>query len=412
MNDLWNTIETAIQDYAPQVLAAIVILAVGWLVAALVSWVVRRLLHRVGLDERIARSVGGDGGTSTATSIASATFWIIMLLAVVAALEALAFEVVTEPLSNVVSTLLGFVPHLIAAVAILFIGYVIARVLQGVGENVTSAVGIDRLGERAGITQGDGGTPRLSQTIGLIIFALILIPAIVAALNALQIDAVAEPTSAMLTTMLGAVPSIFAATVLLVIAYLVARIVAQLVAGILAGLGLDALPGRLGMNPNQAQVAGRTPSQVAAGILFAVIMLLASLEAAQLLGFAALATLISAFLVYVGQVLVGLLIIGIGIWVANLVTAAIRASNVPRAALMATIGRLAIIVLAVAIGLGEMGIAEGIVLIAFGLPLAALAIGLAIGLGVAMGLGGRGVAQEELENVRQAIRSGSDGPPP
>lgn len=410
MNDLWNSIETSVEDYAPQVLAALVILAVGWLIATLVAAIVRRVLHRTDLDERIARSLGARDVSSTESGIASATFWIIMLLVAIAALEALELDTVTRPLTDAVDDVLGFLPNLIGAAVILLIGYVIARILRGIVENVSAAVGADRLGTQAGISPEAGTGPRLSETIGLIVFALVLIPTIIAALNALRIDAVAGPTSRMLDRILVAVPNIFAAMLLMAIAYLVARIVARLVAGILAGLGFNTLPARMGMDPVQARVGGRTPSEVAGALLFTAIMLIAALEAAELLGFVALASLITAFLVYFGQVLVGLVIIGIGFWLANLVATAIRTSGVARASLLATIGRVAVIVLAVAIGLGEMGIADEIVILAFGLPLAAAALGLAIGLGVAVGIGGRDVARQELDNARRALRGEGSAP--
>src|SRR5690606_5768760 len=140
--------------------------------------------------------------------------------------------------------ILGFLPNLIAAGIILLIGWVVASVLRRVVENVASGFGVDRVGERAGLT-ADTQAPRLSSVIGLAVFALVLIPTITAALNALEMPTVAGPTSAMLDDILSMLPNIFAAAILLVIAYIVARVLAPIVATLLAGVGFDTLPQRM-----------------------------------------------------------------------------------------------------------------------------------------------------------------------
>ena len=57
------------------------------------------------------------------------------------------------------------------------------------------------------------------------VYILIFIPVLVAALNALEIDAVTQPVSAMLDRVLAALPNIFAAALVLIIAFVVGRIV-------------------------------------------------------------------------------------------------------------------------------------------------------------------------------------------
>ena len=68
--------------------------------------------------------------------------------------------------------------------------------------------------------------------------------------------------------------------------------------------------------------------------------------------------------------------------------------------------RVAIIVFATAVGLQEMGVATEIVMLAFAIPLGALAIALA----VAAGVGGRDLAAQELEALRDTLRGGAANP--
>lgn len=408
MEDVLDRVRQAVEDYAPSMVGAVVILIVGWVIAWAVSRILRSILHRTSIDNRIAAWMSQGAGSppvagSVERGISSGVFWIIILLTVIAALEALDLGTVTQPLNDVVEDILGFLPNLIAAILILIVGWVVATVLRRVVENIVRAFGVDRAGDRAGL-RTDQQMPPLSEVVGLILFAIILIPAIVAALNALELEVVAGPTSRMLDDMLSILPNLFAAIVLVAIAYIVARIVSQIVVSLLGGIGFDGLPERLGASPNQA--TGRTtPSQLVGYLLLVGILLVATMEALRVIGFVLLAELIREFLVFSGQVLLGVIIIGIGLFMANLAARAIQTSGTTNGGLLATVARVAIIGFALAVGLRQMGIANEIIILAFALPLGALAVAAAI----ALGLGGREVAARELEEARQRARGRTGG---
>jgi len=82
------------------------------------------------------------------------------------------------------------------------LGWFVARIVQRVVTNLLAAVGTDALSEKAGLAKALGET-KLSQALGLIVQILILVPVIIAALNALQLEAVTRPTSNMLDVVLG-----------------------------------------------------------------------------------------------------------------------------------------------------------------------------------------------------------------
>ena len=104
--------------------------------------------------------------------------------------------------------------------------------------------------------------------------------------------------------MLEAIPAIFAAGILPVIAYFVARLIADLVSNLLSGMGFDNILERIGLS--QSATGEQKPSKIVGSIIMIGIMLFASTEAANLLGFSALSTIIAQFLVFFGQVLLGL----------------------------------------------------------------------------------------------------------
>ena len=119
-----------------------------------------------------------------------------------------------------------------------------------------------------------------------------------------------------------------------------------------------------------------------------------------MLHFTAVATLLSAFLVLLGQVLLGLLVLAVGLYLANLLAGVVAASRAPRADLLAMITRVAVIALAVPMALKQIGLGDEIVVLAFGLLLGGAVLGLAVAVGVAFGIGGRGAAEDLVTEWR------------
>jgi hypothetical protein len=182
--------------------------------------------------------------------------------------------------------------------------------------------------------------------------------------------------------------------VLLAVSYFAARIAGKLVSQLLQAVGFDQVLVRLGLETREVpETGGRTPSQVAGYLVVVAVLLFATMEALALLEFGNLAGLIEQLLVFFGEILMGVVVIGVGVFLANVAATTIRASQAWQADRLALITRIAVIALAGAMGLQQMGLADQIISLAFGLLLGAVAIAAA----VAFGLGGRDLAARELD---------------
>jgi hypothetical protein len=115
------------------------------------------------------------------------------------------------------------------------------------------------------------------------------------------------------------------------------------------------------------------------------------------LGLVVLQEQIARFFLYVPQIFVALLILLIGILLANFVSRAVLLgmvnANVPSARLLSNAVRMFIVILTVAMALEHVALAKSVVLIAFSIAFGAVMLGLAI----AFGLGGRDVAMRFIE---------------
>ncbi|MFW6106981.1 MAG: mechanosensitive ion channel [bacterium] len=376
-------------------------------VAVAVAAVVRGILRSTSLDEKIARWLLGEQraklderlgeeaeGVKTALSASpgGVVYWLVFLLFLPAVLGALELEGLLTPVKAMTQQFLAFLPNVFGAALIVVLGWFAARIVQRVVTNLLAAVGADTLSEKVGLAKALGQA-KLSRALGLVVQILILIPVFIAALNALQLEAVTRPTSNMLDVVLGAVPAIFAAALILLFSYVVGRLVAAAASRLLAGVGFDSILATLGLGEVDLTEGSKTPSDVVGYVIMVVVMLFASLEAARVLGFVALAELLAEFTVFAGQVLLGVVILAIGLWLANLAAKAVEATDKPKAATLAIAARVAILVLTTAIALRQMGLGDEIISLGFGLLLGAAAVAAAI----AFGIGGRDVAKRKLD---------------
>ncbi|MEO0768114.1 MAG: hypothetical protein AAFY72_01560, partial [Cyanobacteria bacterium J06649_4] len=121
--------------------------------------------------------------------------------------------------------------------------------------------------------------------------------------------------------------------------------------------------------------------------------LFGAVTATEILQLDQLTLIVRALMEIAGQVVIGVLIFGIGIYIANLAFRLIKSSSSSSSNTLAQAARIAILAFVGAMALGQMGVAPNIVNLAFGLLLGAVAIAIAI----SFGLGGREVAGKQLQ---------------
>jgi hypothetical protein len=396
-----NRLLVQVFQYAPRLLGAGLLLLIAWIVASALRLVISRVLTAAKIDERLGSEAGleEEKRVPLAETLGNAVYWLVFLLFLPAVLSALELEGLLQPVQGMINQILGFLPNIFAAGLILAIGWFVARIVQQIVTNLLAAVGADRLSERVGLAPVLG-KQQLSGLLGLVVYVLILIPVLIAALNALALEAITQPASNMLNVILDAIPAIFAATLVVVIAYVVGRVVARLITNLLTGVGFNAILARLGLGKELGE-GERTLSEIVGYLVLVAIMLFAAIEASRLLGFVLLADLVAQFTVFAGQVMLGLIIFAIGLYLANLAAKTVQASGTAQAGLLALAARISIMVLAGAMALRQMGLANEIINLAFGLLLGAIAVAVAL----AFGLGGREAAAREIEEWLQSVKS-------
>ena len=396
-------------EWAPRIALALVIIIVGHFAAQAVTWAIAKGFDRVPFFSR--KDSDGPGGAKPSADVGERVgevgYWLVWLLGLMAALNVLTLTAIVAPLNDMVRGFLAYLPNVVGAVLIFVIGFALATIVRRMVEATVDAVDLDRRLMDAGLTHSPRG-PGLTRLLGLLVFTLIIIPVSIAALDALSIEAISAPAISMLNDILLTIPRVIGAALIIFIAYVIGRWILTLTEDGLESFGSDAIirsnanaePIRVGrekmdLTPgvDTFDFKGFPPSRMIGLAVLIGIVLFAAVEAARLLEFGAMAAMLSEVLALATRVLFGAVIIALGVLLANILAAATVREGKPSSEILSVFVRWGIIALATAVGLRFMGLANDIIVLAFGLVLGAVAVAVA----VSFGIGGRDAAKRLVD---------------
>ncbi|MES2365031.1 MAG: hypothetical protein V4563_03985 [Pseudomonadota bacterium] len=123
---------TQLAAFLPQLMAAIVLLFVGWLVAKLVRAGMVKLLHALQFDKLSERSgveaflKQGQLEVSLSGLLAGLMYWLIILIVIVTVSNSLGLHIVAELFNRIVL----YIPNIIVAIFVLVLGAILARFIN------------------------------------------------------------------------------------------------------------------------------------------------------------------------------------------------------------------------------------------------------------------------------------------
>ncbi|MBP6496377.1 MAG: mechanosensitive ion channel [Psychrobacter sp.] len=374
--------------FIPNLIAAIAVGVIGWVIATVARTAINAALSKTSMDERLSAKAGVKPMSST---IADMVYWFILLVVLTMVLGQLELDGLFAPLTNMVDKIFSFIPNILIAAVVFVVGYIIAKVVRGIVTNLVSTFDVQKLATKAGLSEQNS----LPNIAGSLAFLVVIIPTIIAALNALKIDVIARPATNMLNKIMEALPNIFMAIAILVVTFYVVRMVANIIKGLLENTQINQLPAKVGL---QQTMGNKKVSDLVGYAIVFFAMLFASIAAADLLGFEPISAIIGMFIAFGANIILGAVILFIGFWLANIIAGVVERSE-QGSQFLANIVRVLIMGLVLAMGLKAMGIADSIVNLAFGLTLGAVAVAFAL----SFGLGGQEAAARLLRKMQDKM---------
>ena len=398
VSDPFSNMVSRVLAFIPNLLAAVAVGFIGWIVAGLVKAGLTNVLARTEMDEKLSNEVGVG---SLSSNIGEIFYWLVLLLFLPIVLSILGLTGLLIPVQNMVNEAVAYLPNLLIAGVIIFVGYILAKIVRGIVEGLSNSLGLQTQAEKIGLFKNSN----VSKFLGSFVFAIIIITALIVAFEALGIEAISQPATAMLNQIMYAIPQIIAAGLILIVAYVVSRFVGRLVAELVSGAGVDEIPMKLDVQ----RFLGQTRvSDIIGCLIVFFTMLFAVSEAADRLGLEQISVLIAMFIQFGASILLGAVILVVGFWLANVVANVVQRGEYNSSRWLGNLVRILIMGLVIAMGLRAMGIADSIVNLAFGLTLGSVAVAFAL----AFGLGGRQPAERLLSDLLDKAKTEAKHPNP
>ncbi len=374
--------------FLPDLIGALLVLLIGWLIARGIKALIVKLLRRTHWDERV---FGSSNVGDTNIFLANIVYYLIMIIVILVVLEILGINEALAPLGNMLNEFLAFIPNLIGAILIGFIGYLLAKFVSNlihIGGNL-----LDKFVDRTGFKDTD----RLVKIIRKIVFIVIFIPFLIQAFNALQMEAISQPANDILYAFTEMIGQILVAALILTVFIWGGKFLANFLEDLFRSLGLDRGAEKIQIDNMIGE--NQSLSKIFANLIYFFLVFFGIITAVEILGLNRLSLTLNEILEVTGQIIFGLIILAIGNYISLLIyNTMTRSSN---NTFIAGIMRWASLALFIAIALRTMGIANEIVELAFGLILGALAVAVAL----SYGLGGREAAGEHFKDIIKKLRS-------
>jgi len=126
------TLSNSVMSALPNIIGALFLVILGWIIAKVVSFIVRKALKVIGFDKLAAKInvneiLGKANIISTSSEIVGKfVYWVIILLFFVTASDTLGWTMVSESIGD----LIAYLPKLFSAVIIFVIGFYIASFVK------------------------------------------------------------------------------------------------------------------------------------------------------------------------------------------------------------------------------------------------------------------------------------------
>lgn len=394
LQELLGTFETLL----PSVVTAIILLIVAYLAAMIAKGIVVKGLKLLKLEKYTDKLGVVDEVTGSSLEfIGKLVFVIVFLMFLPAVLDRLGMQNVSNTISGLVSQFVNFIPNILAAILILVFGVFIAKIIRQLIASMLKRFNIDKLQEKAGV--GGDESVTFSSMISYVVYVIILIPIIIAALQTLNITAISQPATVVLNKIFTIIPQIIVALALIIIGTYVAKITGKLLSNLLSSVGTDGITKKI-ITTDNSKMKDFSLSKAIGEVVKYIIVLLFTVQAINVINLDVLQSVGEAIIAYLPFIISAIIIMGVALFFAAWVESFMK-KKYPNAGLTTIIVKSSIIVVAIFMTLIQLDIATSIVNAAFIIVLGAIAIAFAI----AFGIGGREFAAKTMEKLNQQNNS-------
>ena len=407
--DYFKQAITNVINGVPSIIYAILLLVLAFIVASVVKAIVVKVCKKLDVSKRFGKFSDNVSESDSKNSkdkdkndlcntFGKIAFVIVFVLFIPGILNMLNLQGVSQPITNMMNSLFSYITYIIGAIAIFIFGAFLAKIVKQIVVSLLKGFKFDKVQEKLGI-KSDNATVSFSNLIGNIVYFLILIPVIIAALQVLNISSITTPAVNMLDNILSMVPNVFVAIVLIVVGVFIGKLVGSVLSAVLSGIGVNKFASNF---IKEGEINGRKIlfSDIIGGLVKYIIIILLAAQAVSVLKLDALNNLGTMVINYLPNFIGAVAILIAGLLLASFVEKLMKKSSA-KSVVSAGIAKAVIIIVTVFMTLNQLNIASLIVNTTFIVILGTAAVACAI----AFGIGGRETAANILKNIYESLNS-------
>jgi Conserved TM helix len=307
----------------PDLLLALLVLLIGWIIAKAIEKAVYGILKRIKIDDNLYfGSRTGERKWTSEKVISKIVYFILLVFVFIAFFNILDLNFIASPLVGMLSTMAAAIPNVLKAALILLFAWIVASVLKVLIEKLGMRPAVKSTMVRSKLAKDENDAHRYVYTAARIVFYLVLLVFLPGVLAALNIAGVSGPFTEMLQSFLAFIPKLFAAAIILLVGWFVAKIVRDIVTNFLKAIGTERVADRFGIGK---LFQGTTVSSVIGTIVFVLIMIPVTISALDQLDIRGISEpaihMLNQVLVMLPNIAVAIVLILAGIWVGRWVGA-------------------------------------------------------------------------------------------
>ncbi|NRG68294.1 mechanosensitive ion channel [Streptococcus suis] len=381
----------------PGVIRMLVLVIIAFVLAGLLRKLTLAGLNKIQFAQKLQEwgvIKPEDNGQSLIKTLGQLAYFLVILFFLPSILSGLNISSTVDPISSMFEKFFAFIPNMIAAGLILFVGTFFCKFIKGLLTGVLERLDIDAWYTKVtGQVKLPFDSQQIISVLSTVVYVLIFIPILTLALETLGITSISQPIVTILNQVIGILPNVLVALVLIAVGSFVAKLIGNLLENLLETAGINNYSKYLFAK----EEANFELSAIITQIVRAIIIVFFFIQAIQVLNLEVFNAIGSALLAYLPSLISAVAIVILAIIASNLVANFLK--NVTDSPLVITIVRYLIIVFAVFMALDQLKFAQHIVQSTFTIVLGALAVAFAL----AFGLGGRDFAARQLEKLEKKI---------
>ena len=354
--------------YLIVILKAVGILLVGWGLANIGQTLASKGLSKIKVLKE---------ETEFIQSFSKLIYYFILLITIVAVLEVLGLRYITQPFIDLLKGVLAYIPNLIGAGLILFLGILLAKITKEFVKSLLITLKLDEFAKQHNIEN-------LSGAIANFVYLIMVLFVIMASLNALGITVISDPATEMIGSILLTIPKVIAGLIIFGVIFFLGKLLADIISKIVSDINVDDITNYLGISSEKLKF-----DKLIKYLILTFATLIGLSQAFSYIEANTLSLLTQQLLEILFKVLVASSIVFVAMFIGKQLEDKIENKNFGKGI------KYLLILMSVFLALPFVGISPEIIEIF----VFTITLGLGVAFALAFGLGGKDVAREILSDM-------------